>query len=137
MNFKAVLALPKTAHSAQTHKSIRFIWIVWSTLYVYLWVLLKNRENLLSEKFQNCNSHFYNGDHTGAISILKWDKISVIVMGFTKASGHLRKKRNQLGKTFPKVNNNMTSVVEYHFRIYRIRCCIWYWLPEDKAFFFL
>ena len=30
MNFKAVLALPKT------HKSISFIWILWSTLYVYL-----------------------------------------------------------------------------------------------------
>ena len=36
MNFKAVLALPKTAGSAQTPKSISFIWIVWSTLYVYL-----------------------------------------------------------------------------------------------------
>ena len=35
MNFKAVLALPKTADSAQTHKS--FIWIVWSTLHVYVW----------------------------------------------------------------------------------------------------
>ena len=29
--------LPKTAGSAQTHKSMSFIWIVWSTLYVYLW----------------------------------------------------------------------------------------------------
>ena len=28
--------LPKTARSAQTHKSMSFIWIVWSTLYVYL-----------------------------------------------------------------------------------------------------
>ena len=37
LNFKAVLALPKTARSAQTHKSISFIWIVWSTLYIYLW----------------------------------------------------------------------------------------------------
>ena len=37
MNFRAVLALPKTAGSAQTHKSMSFIWIVWSTLYVYLW----------------------------------------------------------------------------------------------------
>ena len=36
LNFKAVLTLPKTAGSAQTHKSISFIWIVWSTLYVYL-----------------------------------------------------------------------------------------------------
>jgi len=33
LNFKAVLVLPKTAGSAQTHKSISFIWIVWSTLY--------------------------------------------------------------------------------------------------------
>ena len=37
MNFRAVLALPKMAGSAQTHKSISSIWIVWSTLYVYLW----------------------------------------------------------------------------------------------------
>ena len=34
VNFKAVLALPKTVRSAQTHKSINFIWIVCSTLYV-------------------------------------------------------------------------------------------------------
>ena len=26
------------ARSAQTHKSISFIWILWSTLYVYLWL---------------------------------------------------------------------------------------------------
>ena len=37
MNFSAVLVLPKTAGSAQTHKRMSFIWIVWSTLYVYLW----------------------------------------------------------------------------------------------------
>ena len=30
-----------TICSAQTHKSISFIWIVWSTLYVYLWPSLK------------------------------------------------------------------------------------------------
>ena len=38
MNFKAVLALPKTARSTQNHKIISFIWSVWSTLYVYLWL---------------------------------------------------------------------------------------------------
>ena len=38
MNFRAVLVLPKTAGSAQTHKSMSCIWIVWSTLYVYLWI---------------------------------------------------------------------------------------------------
>ena len=37
LNFGAVLELPKTAGSAQTHKSISSIWIVWSTLYIYLW----------------------------------------------------------------------------------------------------
>ena len=37
LNFNAVLALRKLAGSAQTHQSISFIWIVWSTLYVYLW----------------------------------------------------------------------------------------------------
>ena len=36
LNFKGVLALPKTTRFAQTHKSISFIWLVWSTLYVYL-----------------------------------------------------------------------------------------------------
>ena len=38
LNFRAVLVLPKTTGSAQTHKSMSFIWIVWSTLYEYLWV---------------------------------------------------------------------------------------------------
>ena len=37
MKLKAVLALPKTTCSAQTYKSISFIWIVWSTPYVYLY----------------------------------------------------------------------------------------------------
>ena len=34
LNFEAVLVLPKTAGSAQTHNSISFIWIVWSTVYL-------------------------------------------------------------------------------------------------------
>ena len=34
---KQFLALPKMAPSTQTYKSITFIWIVWSTLYLYLW----------------------------------------------------------------------------------------------------
>ena len=38
LNFKAILAFPKTASSAQIHRSISFIWIVWSTLYLYLWL---------------------------------------------------------------------------------------------------
>ena len=48
MNFRAVLALPKTAGSAQTHKSISFIWIVWSTLYVYLCSAEKKSYRILS-----------------------------------------------------------------------------------------
>ena len=36
--FQTVLELSKSARSAQTHKSISFIWIVWNTLYVYLWL---------------------------------------------------------------------------------------------------
>ena len=46
MNFKAVLALPKTARSAKTHKNISFISIVWSTLYmyIYLWIQLWKSE---------------------------------------------------------------------------------------------
>ena len=34
--------LPKTAGSAQTHKSMSFIWIVWSPLYVYLCLKFKS-----------------------------------------------------------------------------------------------
>ena len=34
LNFKAFFALPKRTRTAQTHKSISFIWIVWNTLYV-------------------------------------------------------------------------------------------------------
>ena len=50
--FKAVLALPKMARSAQTNKSISFIWIVWSTLYVNLWDIIKNcRSYDFSTKF--------------------------------------------------------------------------------------
>ena len=37
LNFRAALMQPKTAASAQTLKSMSFIWTVWSTLYVYLW----------------------------------------------------------------------------------------------------
>ena len=48
-DFKAVLELPKTVGSAQTHKSISFIWIVWSTLYVYL---------CQNHKFSNKNNYF-------------------------------------------------------------------------------
>ena len=36
-------------------------------------------------KVQDCNFNFDNGVCHGAISILKWDKILVIVMGFTNA----------------------------------------------------
>ena len=50
MNFKAVLALPETARSAQTHKNISFIWIwiFWSTLYVYLCFQVKHPQGRFS-----------------------------------------------------------------------------------------
>ena len=50
MSFQAVLALPKTARSTLTHKSISFIWIVWSTRYVYLWT--KDKDN--DKFYSNC-----------------------------------------------------------------------------------
>ena len=31
------------------------------------------------------------------------------------------------GKSIYSTYINMTSIVEYHFRIYKIRCPIWYW----------
>ena len=72
MNFKAVLALPKTARSAQTHKSISFIWIVWSTLYVYLCLLPKKRQ-LFELKMQFIISFkFYLFCRIGTIAIVHY-----------------------------------------------------------------
>ena len=49
-------------------------------------VLIKSGVNLYSEKDQNCNYHFDNGVHDRAISVLKWVKILVIIMGLANAS---------------------------------------------------
>ena len=46
LNFEAVLVPPKMARSAQTHKTISFALIVWSTLYVYIWLLYQIQCNL-------------------------------------------------------------------------------------------
>ena len=54
MNLKSVLALSSTAGSAETHKSISFIWIVCSTLYVYL--LFAYLLSLLEVLFDNFSS---------------------------------------------------------------------------------
>ena len=54
LNFRAVLVLPKTAGSAQTHKSMSFIWIVWSTLYVYLWAKAEMGEIISQVLWRNC-----------------------------------------------------------------------------------
>ena len=54
LNFRVVLVLPKTAGSAQTHKSMSFIW---STLYVYLCLLLhwvKKCSPFLRKNNQKC-----------------------------------------------------------------------------------
>jgi hypothetical protein len=60
--FKSVLALPKTAHSAQTHKSIISIWIVWSTLYLYLCFLVQSRPNPILSILPNgkCFHQWFN-----------------------------------------------------------------------------
>ena len=44
----------KPARSAQTHKSISFTWIVWSTLYVYLWLVVK--KGTFDENCAKCNT---------------------------------------------------------------------------------
>ena len=41
--------MPKTTGSAQTQKCMSFIWIVWSTLYVYLW----QKEELTKQNARN------------------------------------------------------------------------------------
>ena len=56
MNFRAVLVLPEMAGSAQTHKSMSFIWIVWSTLYVYLWLNCKSVKVLHGRLFFVCTA---------------------------------------------------------------------------------
>ena len=45
------------AGSAQTHKSMSFIWIVWSTLHVDLWSLV---EVLLEQIYAVLTSHVTN-----------------------------------------------------------------------------
>ena len=65
MNFRAVLVLSETAGFALTHKSMSFIWIVWSTLYVYLWAAPEKKEDgvgpnfaspLQAEKYEKASS---------------------------------------------------------------------------------
>ena len=45
--------LPKTAGSAQTHKNISFIWIVWSTLYMYTSDCHTNQKNFCQNQLWN------------------------------------------------------------------------------------
>ena len=54
LNFKVVLELPKTACSAQTHKSISFNWIVWRTLYEFT---MKIRKELMYKWRSLSNLH--------------------------------------------------------------------------------
>ena len=65
-NFKAVLVLPKTACSAQTHKSISFTWIVRSTLYVYLFEILRCQKQraatTISQKQEEKNKWMNQGN---------------------------------------------------------------------------
>ena len=51
LNLSAVLVLPKPAGSAQTHKIMSFIWNIWSTLYVYLWLPPKSLYRMDSCEF--------------------------------------------------------------------------------------
>ena len=57
-----------------------------SILHQFRQVLIESGVNLYSEKDQNCNYHFDNGVHDRAISVLKWVKILVIIMGLANAS---------------------------------------------------
>ena len=47
----------------------------------------QKRVKFTSSKSLNCNLHFWNGICNRAISILKWVKFLIIIMGFTNASG--------------------------------------------------
>ena len=106
MNFKAVLALSKTARSAQTHKSISFIRIVWSTLYVYLWsvyALLKvihpkyTEKELLRTAIWTNNKlvgfwqTFFTSNNT---QILRMTTIKIISLNFSNAFSPKKLKSN-------------------------------------------
>ena len=58
------------ARSAQTHKSISFIWIVWSTLYVYLWSYPEKLEKYIATicKIRNILEELYK-----IYSLRNWD----------------------------------------------------------------
>ena len=77
MNFKAVLALPKMAKSAQTYKSISFIWIVWSTLYIYLCLVDEREYKRCRLNLPNISSYFLQFGFfiTGHHSCTTWSKI--------------------------------------------------------------
>ena len=72
MNFRAFLVLAKTAGSARTNESMSFIWIVWSTLYLYLWSKVKFISlNIISYTYVNpirgatftTNAFIFNFNH--------------------------------------------------------------------------
>ena len=69
LNFNAVLALPKTARSAQTQKSISFIWIVLSTLYVYLWTMVEKRKK--KKKALLHDTYLYNVQQGGRFTTME------------------------------------------------------------------
>ena len=82
LNFKAVLALPKMAHSAQTHKSISFIWIVWSTLYVYLWQYNQNKKKNCRFYFKTFrprwqNEHVWSLENSVSVSFLLYKVLTM------------------------------------------------------------
>ena len=65
------------ARSAQIHKSISFIWVVWSTLYVYLWSRIQSSQVRIPDVFYNIElPAFYSFNSSTKYAILnsnlKW-----------------------------------------------------------------
>ena len=88
MNFRAVLVLLKMAGSAQAHKSMSFIWILWRTLYVYLcpaaWLKIYWAKPISNRKWQNrLNSWFESSILNGflACNSIKHDALTLMLKG--------------------------------------------------------
>ena len=101
MNFKAVLVLPKTASSAQTHEIMSFIRVVWSTLYVGSQKSIFCTTDIWSKKF---TQSFFLTENTRGRLIKRTIKRSQSVMGMlTCTGGYSKQVENYRAKNIQQV----------------------------------
>ena len=127
--------LPKTAGSAQTHKSISLIWIVWSTLYVYLWLSRKLivAPILCFQSYNIESSSFSYWLFKISLNCAKfqqdWKKL--ILNTYVGPGGIFIKKWNEFGSQFPLCLSSICRRKEIQYCV----CC--YVLDVNALPFFI